>query len=526
MPLFALLLLFFMPTIAVRSKHAKTTEDSFDLEETVNTAYETLSPYTRPPDDDPHVKHLKERGIEWEEPTKDNIRKKLIAEMAADRSRAEAEAARQHDSDDDEEDEVEKEAEDEQEEVDVSMPASVQHAKLVTLRRPSDDRPLAWDFKMRGIEWVDPTPENDRIAFADATVFSAIFPDAAPQVLVHHVSTTTSESSLHAYAYYTIATALIVVAACWYCGIVVETLKEMSRRVYQSTDIFNRIRNAQLADALHGKVVECDQLRDANGVLSEALAAMQERLRSAEENIVELEESKQQASLREVALNSELQNRHSVVEGFAQNERLLQEHYAQSREISRRKEAALKERLDEQCLICESLNDAVEEMQRLITTIIEANDAIATERLQMVVPDTAPERNVATEARQLASLPDIPVDPITNTVQTEAVAPDRDAIQRFVNSVYSTLFSLPHGYDSLAMLLRDLSEDSGLNGEAVARELGYDSFEAFLQSPEMAPRILVGTLPNGRRLYKVYPTKVDLERYVTQQLGTDYGDTK
>lgn len=72
----------------------------------------------------------------------------------------------------------------------------------------------------------------------------------------------------------------------------------------------------------------------------------------------------------------------------------------------------------------------------------------------------------------------------------------------------------------------NFSEDSGLNGEAVARELGYDSFEAFLQSPEMAPRILVGTLPNGRRLYKVYPTKVDLERYVTQQLGTDYGDTK
>lgn len=225
-----------MPTIAVRSKHAKTTEGLFDLEETVNTAYEMLSQYSRPPDDDPHVKHLKERGIEWEEPTKDNIRKKLIAEMAADRSRAEAEAARQHDSDDDEEDEVEKEAEDEQEEVDVSMPASVQHAKLVTLRRPSDDRPLAWDFKMRGIEWVDPTPENDRIAFADATARDSRraeahrqASDAAPQVLVHHVSTTTSESSLHAYAYYTIATALIVVAACWYCGIVVETLKEMSR---------------------------------------------------------------------------------------------------------------------------------------------------------------------------------------------------------------------------------------------------------------------------------------------------------
>ncbi|KAH7701471.1 hypothetical protein AAVH_31396, partial [Aphelenchoides avenae] len=194
---------------------------------------------------------------------------------------------------------------------------------------------------------------------------------------------------------------------------------------------------------------------------------MQERLQSAEETISQFEDFKKRASLREAALNSKVESLHSVAEEFAQNERLLQgktpqspslehvrvsDHYAQSREISRRKEAELKERLDEQCLISESLNDAVEEMHRLITTMIEANDAVATGPHQVVEQD----RSVATEARQIASLPDVPVDPITNAVQADAAAPDHDAIQRFVTTVYITLFSLPHGYDSLAVLLRDL----------------------------------------------------------------------
>ncbi|KAH7712850.1 hypothetical protein AAVH_19799 [Aphelenchoides avenae] len=130
---------------------------------------------------------------------------------------------------------------------------------------------------------------------------------------------------------------------------------------------------------------------------------------------------------------------------------------------------------------------------------------------------TVPERDVTT--RQGTSRPDVPVDPIT-------AARDQDAIQHFVTTVYTTLYSLPHGYDSIARLLRDLSEDSGLDGESVASELGYESFEAFLHSSEMAPRILVGASPDGRPRYKVYPTKADLERYVAQQLGTDYGDTK
>lgn len=56
----------------------------------------------------------------------------------------------------------------------------------------------------------------------------------------------------------------------------------------------------------------------------------------------------------------------------------------------------------------------------------------------------------------MAALPDVPLDPITNAVQAEAAAPDHDAIERFITIVYITLFSLPHGYDSLAVLLRDL----------------------------------------------------------------------
>lgn len=65
-----------------------------------------------------------------------------------------------------------------------------------------------------------------------------------------------------------------------------------------------------------------------------------------------------------------------------------------------------------------------------------------------------------------------------------------------------------------------------MDGESVAYSLGYDTFEAFLQSPEMAPRIIVAENADGAPLYKVYPTKSDLRRYVTLQLGTDYGDTK
>ncbi|KAH7722084.1 hypothetical protein AAVH_10386 [Aphelenchoides avenae] len=60
----------------------------------------------------------------------------------------------------------------------------------------------------------------------------------------------------------------------------------------------------------------------------------------------------------------------------------------------------------------------------------------------------------------------------------------------------------------------------------MARSFGYDTFEGFLQSPEMEPQVLVTRNAEGARLYKVYPTKADLENYVAQQLGTDYGDTK
>ncbi|KAH7712855.1 hypothetical protein AAVH_19804 [Aphelenchoides avenae] len=382
------------------------------------------------------------------------------------------------------------------------------------------------------------------------------------QELLPNASVSTSESRLNEYVYSTIAVAFVIIATLRHGGTIVaklkktskairrygrtvveklketsnatrrygETivakLKETSKGMYESIDVFSRLRDGRRADALHEKVVECDQLHDANAVLNETLDAMQGRLRSLEEEIVHCEAFKEQASAREAQLKSEVDSLRSVAEQCVQHERLQEEHYAQAREISRRKEAAVKERLDEQCLISESLNDAVEEMQRLITAMIEANEAMATASLQAGVQGTAPNRDVSTEARQATSRPDVPVDPVTNAVTSTTTTRDDDAVQRFVTTVYTTLYSLPHGYDSIARLLRDLSEDSGLDGETVACELGYESFEAFLHSPEMAPRILVGALPVGRPRYKVYPTKSDLERYVDQQLGTDYGDTK
>lgn len=44
-----------------------------------------------------------------------------------------------------------------------------------------------------------------------------------------NVSTPASDAGLHAYAYYSIAAALLVLATCWYSGTVVEKLNEASR---------------------------------------------------------------------------------------------------------------------------------------------------------------------------------------------------------------------------------------------------------------------------------------------------------
>lgn len=71
-----------------------------------------------------------------------------------------------------------------------------------------------------------------------------------------------------------------------------------------------------------------------------------------------------------------------------------------------------------------------------------------------------------------------------------------------------------------------LRSDEEIDGERKARQFGYDSFESFLQSPAMSARVLIAQDAEGNRLYKAYPTKMDLENYVAQQLGTDYGATK
>lgn len=65
-----------------------------------------------------------------------------------------------------------------------------------------------------------------------------------------------------------------------------------------------------------------------------------------------------------------------------------------------------------------------------------------------------------------------------------------------------------------------------MDGERVARNLGYDTFEAFLQSTEMASRVIVADTARGAPLYKVYPAKADLGSYVTQQLSTDHRNMK
>lgn len=64
--------------------------------------------------------------------------------------------------------------------------------------------------------------------------------------------------------------------------------------MYGSIDVSSRLTNGRLAGALHAKEVECDQLRGANAVLSEDLRAMQERLRSLEEEVVRSEVFKEQ----------------------------------------------------------------------------------------------------------------------------------------------------------------------------------------------------------------------------------------
>lgn len=63
---------------------------------------------------------------------------------------------------------------------------------------------------------------------------------------------------------------------------------------FERTDVFNRIKNQQLAGSLRTKEVECDRLRDANAVINETLEAVQERLRSVQDDVVRLEEFKEQ----------------------------------------------------------------------------------------------------------------------------------------------------------------------------------------------------------------------------------------
>lgn len=70
--------------------------------------------------------------------------------------------------------------------------------------------------------------------------------------------------------------------------------------------------------------------------------------------------------------------------------------------------------------------------------------------------DTAAHRDVAGEAPQAAFRPDVTVDRITSGLPANATAHDDNAIKRFVTAVYVTLFSEPHGYDSLPRLLHDL----------------------------------------------------------------------
>lgn len=68
--------------------------------------------------------------------------------------------------------------------------------------------------------------------------------------------------------------------------------------------------------------------------------------------------------------------------------------------------------------------------------------------------------------------------------------------------------------------------DSDIDGERVARGLGYSSFETFLGSEEMASRVIITNTTTGAPLYKVYPAKADLEGYVNQRIGTDNGVTR
>jgi hypothetical protein len=55
----------------------------------------------------------------------------------------------------------------------------------------------------------------------------------------------------------------------------------------------------------------------------------------------------------------------------------------------------------------------------------------------------------------------------------------------------------------------DFREDEGLNGEAEARKLGFESFREFLHSEEMATIAFVDNDETGRPVYKAIPNETN-----------------
>ncbi|KAH7684474.1 hypothetical protein AAVH_41018, partial [Aphelenchoides avenae] len=216
----------------------------------------------------------------------------------------------------------------------------------------------------------------------------------------------------------------------------------------------------------------------------------------------------------------------AVTAVHAQEKHQLQSDYALAQAEAQCREYELTENLREQCLVSQSLNDDVEEMQRLILAMTEANDALVAngQPADAAHEGAGPSENDAPTTSHDATLTDVPLDPAAAGSVTRSQ--DESALDQFITDVYATLYSRPRGYNNIPWFLRDLRNDSGIDGERMARSFGYDTFEDFLQSPEMASRVLVTRNTEGARLYKVYPTKADLENYVAQQLGTDYGDTR
>lgn len=72
----------------------------------------------------------------------------------------------------------------------------------------------------------------------------------------------------------------------------------------------------------------------------------------------------------------------------------------------------------------------------------------------------------------------------------------------------------------------NLSEDTVIDGDAMAGRFGYQNLEAFLRSSAMASKVVATAKTEGGAIYKARPNETNLHLHREQQIGLEYATTR